>query len=70
MGIAAEPTSDADAFATLTVPGVPPPGLADEMTARFQKDIRNSPLWDQMVDEFGAEKAEELLLQFKARIEK
>lgn len=32
-------------------------------TERYQEGIRNSPLWDEMVAEFGIEKAEQLLKQ-------
>jgi len=38
------------------------------MTKNFQKQIRNSPLWPQMVAEFGEEKALELLEKCKAEI--
>ena len=31
----------------------------------FRKELRNSPLWDEMVEKFGAEEAEELLKQIK-----
>jgi hypothetical protein len=40
----------------------------EELTRRFQDKIRHSPLWDQMVEEYGEEKAEQLLLQCKAEI--
>lgn len=35
------------------------------LTRNFQKEIRNSELWPQMVAEFGEAKAEELLKQCK-----
>jgi len=50
------------------VPGAPPPNAEQEMTAAFQKKIRNSPMWIQMVKQFGKAKAEELLKQCKAEI--
>ncbi len=60
---------DSDGIHTsFLIPGEPPPGAEEEMTADFQKRIRNSPLWKQMVEEFGEEKAEELLKQCKAKI--
>ena len=40
----------------------------DQMSKEYQNQIRNSPLWDDMVNEFGKEKAEELLKEFKAEI--
>lgn len=43
------------------VPEEPPPGATDQMTAEFQKRLRNSPMWKEMVDEFGEGEAERLL---------
>ena len=40
----------------------------EEMTAEYQKQIRNSPLLNEMVEEYGKGKAEELLKQFKVKI--
>lgn len=40
----------------------------EQLTENFQKQIRNSPLWLQMVAEFGEGKALELLKQFRADI--
>jgi hypothetical protein len=51
-------------------PGVPQPGDEEKLTENFQKQIRNSPLWGQMVAEFGEAKATELLKQCKAQIKK
>jgi hypothetical protein len=49
------------------VPGTrPSKSLLAEMTRRFQDKIHHSPVWDQMVQEFGEEKAEQLLRQCKA----
>ena len=46
------------------------PAEADlaEFTRRYQENIRSSPLWDEMVQRFGKEKAERLLREF--RVEK
>jgi hypothetical protein len=52
----------------LPFPGVPPPGTAELRTANFQRQLRNSPMWQQMADQFGEQKAEELLRQCKAEI--
>jgi len=38
------------------------------MTARYQQGIRESPLWDEMVREFGEEEAERLLTKFRDEI--
>jgi len=47
------------------------PGTADaetyeRLTELYQQNIRNSPMWDEMVREFGLEKAEALLKQCRA----
>jgi len=34
----------------------------------FQKELRNSEIWDQMVAEFGEEKAEQILKECKAEV--
>lgn len=38
-----------------------------KMTTKYQENIRNSPLWREMVTEYGKEKAEELLTQFEVK---
>lgn len=52
----------------LVAPGAPPRGFKEKLTENFQKQILNSPLWPQMVAQFGEEKALELLRQCKADI--
>lgn len=52
----------------LPFPAVPPPGTAELLTANFQRQIRGSPMWSQLVDRFGEKKAEELLKECKAEI--
>lgn len=51
------------------MPGEPPSEekLA-EMTAAYQKNIRNSPLFKEMVKQFGKEKAEKLLKECKVEL--
>ena len=48
--------------------GEPPPSAAEQMTEEFQKRIRNSPIWKQMVEQFGEKEAENLLKQCKAEV--
>jgi hypothetical protein len=43
--------------------------FSERLTANFQKQIRKSELWDQMVAEFGEKRAEELLRECKADVE-
>ena len=42
--------------------------FSEQLTANFQKQVRNSEIWDQMVAEFGEERAEELLRDMKGEI--
>jgi hypothetical protein len=42
--------------------------FSELMTKNFQKELRNSEIWDQMVAEFGKEKAEQLLKECKADV--
>ena len=42
--------------------------ISDVFTKNFQKQIRNSEIWDQMVSEFGEEKAERILKECKAEV--
>jgi len=38
------------------------------MTKEYQKQIRNSSLWTEMVNAYGAEEAEQLLKKFRVEI--
>lgn len=42
--------------------------LSDRLTENFQRELRQSELWDQMVAEFGEERAEEILRECKAEV--
>ena len=42
--------------------------FADLTTQYFQKEIRNSEIWDQMVEQYGKEQAEKYLKEFKADV--
>ena len=51
------------------VPGLAPsPEAVDEATRLYQQNIRHSPLWDEMIRQFGEEEAERLLLQFRVEV--
>ncbi len=53
------------------VPAVAPAEvIEDEMTRNFQEKLRKSPLWDEMVKQYGLEKAEELLKQCRAEVKR
>lgn len=40
----------------------------EEMTREYQRQIRKSPLFKKMVSQYGKEKAEELLKEFKVKL--
>ena len=42
--------------------------FTDIFTKNFQTEIRDSEIWDQMVAEFGEEKAERVLMECKAEV--
>jgi len=53
------------------LPGEAP--SAEAMTAlrdNFRKELRKSPLWDEMVEKFGATEAEKLLEQVKVALKR
>jgi hypothetical protein len=51
------------------LPGSPPtPEKLEEMTRQYQENIRNSPMWGEMVRKFGRAKAEELLKQCRVEL--
>jgi hypothetical protein len=51
------------------VPGVAPsPEALRQATRLYQKGIRNSPLWNEMVRQFGEKEAERLLLEFRVEV--
>jgi len=45
----------------------PPPKFLELLTESFQKELRNSPMWDQMVEQFGEQEAEKLIKQCQAK---
>jgi len=42
--------------------------FSDSLTANFQRELRNSELWNEMVAEFGEKRAEEILSECKAEM--
>jgi len=38
------------------------------LTDNFQRELRESELWDQIVEQFGEERAEEILRECKAEV--
>lgn len=53
----------------MAAPGPPPsPEQLEKMTEEYQKQIRNSSMWDLMVKQFGEERAEEMLREFRVKL--
>jgi hypothetical protein len=51
------------------LPGSPPtPEKLEEMTKQYQENLRNSPLWGEMVRKFGRAKAEEVLKECRVEL--
>jgi hypothetical protein len=42
--------------------------FSERLAVNFQKELRNSEIWDEMVAEFGEERAAELLQEIKAEV--
>ena len=60
--------TDEEGLHVLTEGAKPTSSEIEKMTKEYQNQIRNSPLWDKMVKQYGEEKAEELLSEFKAEV--
>ena len=60
--------TDHDGLHALLPGDAPSPELLDEMSRRYREQIRQSPLWEQMVAQFGAEEAERLLSKFRVEL--
>ncbi len=61
--------ADKDGLHVIAEGEKPTPSEIEKMTKEYQNQIRNSPMWDDMVSEYGLEKAEELLKEFKAEVQ-
>ena len=60
--------TDDDGIHLVSPGSAPSPEQLKQMTKQYQKRILNSPVWDEMVRNYGKEKAGELLKDFKAEI--
>ena len=60
---------DGEGLHTIAKGEKPTEAEIEKMTKEYQNQIRNSPMWDEMVKEFGIDKAEELLQECKAKVE-
>ncbi len=46
----------------------PTPEEQEKMSKEYQKNIKRSPMWEMMVKEYGEEKANEMLKDFKVQV--
>lgn len=60
--------TDDDGLHTLVPGETPRAEQLDEMSRVYQQKIRQSPLWQEMLDEFAPAEAERLLKQFRAEL--
>jgi hypothetical protein len=44
------------------------PEKLEELTKQYQENLRNSPMWSEMVRKFGRAKAEELLKECRVEV--
>lgn len=64
----AAPSLGSDGLHAFVSGSAPSPETLAEMTRFYQQNIRQSPLWDEMVREFGEQEAERLLREFRVDI--
>jgi len=56
-----------DGMHVVSPDGPSTPEELEKMTKEYQKNIRNSQIWEEMVQQYGKEKAEELLKEFQVK---
>ena len=52
----------------MLVPGTPTPELLAELSRNFQEQLRRSPLWNKLIQQYGEERAEQILRQCRAQL--
>jgi hypothetical protein len=52
----------------MLLPGVPSPNLLEELSRHFQEQLRRSPLWKELIQQHGRERAEQILRQCRAQL--
>jgi hypothetical protein len=70
VGVSLTPQSwmDGDGMHLLLPGSRPSADTLQEMTRQYRENIRQSPLWQQMVEKFGLEKAEAMLEECRAEL--
>lgn len=59
---------EADGLHALLPGEAPTPEEMEALNRKYQEEIRQSPLWERMLKEYGPQEAERLLLKCKAEI--
>jgi hypothetical protein len=59
-----------DGFQTVLPGDAPSEEQIENATKKYQEKIKNSPMWAEMVEKYGEEKAGELLKECKVEIKK
>jgi len=52
----------------MLLPGVPTPEFLEELSRNFQEQLRCSPLWTGLIQQYGRERAEQILQQCRAQL--
>ncbi len=63
-----EPWVDEEGMHVIGKGVLPSPEEQERMTKEYQMRIKNSPMWEMMVKEYGEEKAEEILKDFQVQV--
>jgi hypothetical protein len=52
----------------MLLPGVPTPELLEELSRNLQEQLRHSPLWNELIEQYGQERAEQILQRCRAQL--
>jgi hypothetical protein len=51
----------------MLLPGVPTSELLEQLSRNFQEELRRSPLWTELIQKYGRERAEQIVQQCRAK---
>lgn len=52
----------------MLLPGAATPELLEQLSRNFQEQLRRSPLWTKLIQQYGPERAEQILQQCGAQL--
>ena len=52
----------------MLLPGVATPELLEQLSRNFQEQLRRSPLWTELIQQYGQERAEQILQRCRAQL--